>query len=113
MSPLLFKFSNAGADLVQSITVLMNRVKDQCFIPHLFTFKNVTAIYKNRGSKLDLDNDRGIMTTTVLREGFIKKKKKNREFSLFSEGPPLPLKLGKKYFFLFDIWGLKGVLMQR
>ena len=87
MSPLLFKFSNAGADLVQSITVLMNRVKDQCFIPHLFTFKNVTAIYKNRGSKLDLDNDRGIMTTTVLREGFIKKKKKNREFSLSPEGP--------------------------
>ena len=66
MSPLLFKFSNAGADLIHSITVLMNRVKDQCFIPHLFTFKNVSAIYKNRGSKLDLDNDRGIMTTTVL-----------------------------------------------
>ena len=31
------------------------------------------------------------------REGFIKKKKK----------------LGKTYFFLFDIWGLKSVLMQR
>ena len=91
MSPLLFKFSNAGADLVQSITVLMNRVKDQCFIPHLFTFKNVTAIYKNRGSKLDLDNDRGIMTTTVLREGFIKKKKKIGNFPYRRKAPPPPL----------------------
>ena len=62
----LFKFPNAGSDLIKSITVLMNRCKDQCIIPSLYRFKNVSAIHKNRGSKLDLNNDRGIMTTTIL-----------------------------------------------
>ena len=62
----LFKLPNAGADLIKSITVLMNRIKDQCYIPEFIRFKNVSAMYKNRGSRLDLDNDRGIMTTTIL-----------------------------------------------
>ena len=62
----LFKFPNAGADLIKSITVMMNRIKEQCYVPDMVRFKNVSAIYKNRGSKLDLDNDRGIMTTTIL-----------------------------------------------
>ena len=31
---------------------------------------------------------------------------------IYNHKPP-PSILGKKYFFLFDIWGLKGVLMQR
>ena len=62
----LFKFPNAGADLIKSITVLMNRIKEQCYDPDMVRFKIVSAIYKNCGSKLDLDNDRGIMTTTIL-----------------------------------------------
>ena len=62
----LFKLPNAGSDLIKSITVLMNRIKDQCYIPEFIRFKNVSAIYKNRGSRLDLDNDRGIMRTTIL-----------------------------------------------
>ena len=31
----LFKPPNAGTDLIKSITVLMNRIKDHCFIPEI------------------------------------------------------------------------------
>ena len=61
----IFKPPIAGADLIKSLTILMNRIKDECVIPDLFRLKNITTIYKNKGSRYDLQNDRGIFTCTV------------------------------------------------
>ena len=41
-------------------------IKDKCYVPDLLRFKNISAIYKNKGSKSDLTNDRGIFTCTVI-----------------------------------------------
>ena len=41
-----------------------------------------------------------------VREGFIKKKKKIREFSLSPEGPPPPSIIREKIFFCFFIYGV-------
>merc|ERR1712218_243146 len=44
----------------------MNIIKDKCHLPEFLRYKNITAIYKNKGSKTDLNNDRGIFTCTVI-----------------------------------------------
>ena len=62
----LFLFENAGEDLIQSLTLMMNKVKRTQTIPALFRLRDVTPIYKNKGSRLDLDNDRGVFNGTVL-----------------------------------------------
>ena len=61
----IFKPNVAGVDLIKSITLMMNRIKFELYVPKLFRLKNITAIYKNKGSKLELENDRGIFTCTV------------------------------------------------
>ena len=58
-------FKNGGEDLVKSITILTNKVRDTCIIPEIFKLMNVSAIYKGKGSKQDLDNDRGVFVGTV------------------------------------------------
>ena len=61
----IFKPPIAGSDLIKSITLMMNKIKNQIQVPKLFTFKNISTIYKNKGSKSDLENNRGIFTCTV------------------------------------------------
>ena len=58
-------FKVEGRDLVKSLTVMMNKVKQTQTTPKPFIMKNVSAIYKNKGSRQDLDNDRGIFTCTI------------------------------------------------
>ena len=62
----IFKPPIAGTDLVKSITSMMNKIKDLGKLPKVFRMKNISTIYKNKGSRLDLENDRGIFTCTVL-----------------------------------------------
>ena len=66
MSNVLFKPPVAGADLVKSITIMMNLIKNQSKIPEIFRFKNISTIYKNKGSRSNLENDRGIFTCIIL-----------------------------------------------
>ena len=68
----IFMIENAGEDLVRSLTLMMNRVKITQIIPALFRMRDVIPIYKNKGSRLDLDNDRGVFTGTVLNSIFQK-----------------------------------------
>ena len=46
----IFILKNAGEDLIQSLTLMMNRVKQTQIIPSL---RDVTPIYKNKGSRQD------------------------------------------------------------
>ena len=63
----LFKPGVAGSDLVNSVLTLCNMIKSELRIPKFVELTNITSIYKNKGSKLDLNNDRGIFTVTCLR----------------------------------------------
>ena len=62
----IFKPPIAGTDMVQSLLRMMNKIKNEVKIPEMFRLKNISAIYKNKGSKSDLENDRGIFTCTVV-----------------------------------------------
>ena len=62
----LFKPGVAGSDLFNSLLTLCNMVKSECKIPKFVELTNITSIFKNRGSKQDLDNDRGIFSVTCV-----------------------------------------------
>ena len=38
------------------------------FIPMFITLSNITTIYKNKGSRLDLENDRGIFIISTIKK---------------------------------------------
>ena len=63
----LFKPGVAGSDLASSVLTLCNMIKDESKIPDFMELTNITSIYKKKGSRLELNNDRGIFTVTVLR----------------------------------------------
>ena len=63
----LFKPGVAGRDLLQSLLMLCNQVKDECEIPAFMKMTNITSIFKNKGSKSDLNNDRGVFNVITVR----------------------------------------------
>ena len=44
------------------------QIKSRHEVPSFMNLQNITTIYKNKGSRLDLDNDRGIFILTVLKK---------------------------------------------
>ena len=68
----LFKPGVIGKDLEDSLLLLFNRIKDTVEIPKLMEYANITSIYKGKGEKMDLENDRGIFIVSVLRSIFMK-----------------------------------------
>ena len=63
----LFKPGVIGSNLYQSLLVLVNEIKNKCHIPEFMQWANITSLYKGKGEKLDLENERGIFIVTVLR----------------------------------------------
>ena len=63
----LFKPGVAGKDLEQSLLMLCNKVKAECAIPAFLELTNITSIFKNKGSKTDLNNDRGVFNVMTVR----------------------------------------------
>ena len=63
----IFKPGVAGKDLQQSLLMLCNKVKTECTIPTFMEYTNITSIFKNKGSKTDLNNDRGVFTVMTVR----------------------------------------------
>ena len=57
----------AGKDLFDSLLVLCNMVKEECEIPTFMQWTNISSIYKNRGLKTDLANDRGVFNVIKTR----------------------------------------------
>ena len=64
----IFKPGVIGLELKTATLNLMNNVKSEQFIPKNMQLSNITSIYKNKGSRLDIQNDRGIFVLTVLRK---------------------------------------------
>ena len=69
----LFKPGVMGQDLAHSLLDLLNGIKAELFIPEQLKLANITTIYKNKGSRLDLKNDRGIFILSIFRKTLDKK----------------------------------------
>ena len=68
----LFKPGVIGRDLENSLLILLNRSKMEVSIPAIMHLVNIVAIYKGRGQKIDLSNDRGIFIVNVFRSILMK-----------------------------------------
>ena len=63
----LFKPENAGSDLKQAVLKMSNEIKKQQVFPEVLGFCNITSLYKNKGSRKDFNNYRGVFRVTTLR----------------------------------------------
>ena len=60
-------FKEGGSDLKNAILKLMNGIKSELNPVQFLALANITTIYKNKGSRADLNSDRGIFILTCLR----------------------------------------------
>ena len=63
----LFTIQNIGEDLKESILILMNKIKENFQHPKFMSMANITSLWKRKGAKDDIDNERGIFILNVLR----------------------------------------------
>ena len=68
----LFKKPYAGPDIYQSLRKMFNLSKKELNIPDFFELMSITSLYKNKGSKSDLSNERGIFNLSKVRSIFDK-----------------------------------------
>ena len=68
----LFKAPYAGSDVFNSLTKLFNLTKKELVIPDFYELMSITSLYKNRGSKSDIGNERGIFNVPKVRSIFDK-----------------------------------------
>ena len=78
----LFKPGVIGSDLVVSLLNIINRAKYELVIPRPIRLTKITSIYKNKGEKCDLQNDRGVHSVTKFR-GIIDKLLYNDKYIQF------------------------------
>ena len=64
----VFKTGTIGSDLKLVLLHLLNGCKEAQKVPKYMTYSNITSIYKNKGSRLSLENDRGIFIQTTLKK---------------------------------------------
>ena len=60
-------FKYGGKDLKQSLLNFCNLVKSKQIYPTILEPSNITSLYKNKGEKADLNNDRGIFNVVKIR----------------------------------------------
>ena len=63
----IFKPGVIGTDLKISLLKLLNEIKDKSHIPEFMQWANITSLYKGKGEKVDLNNERGIFIVSILR----------------------------------------------
>ena len=68
----LFKPPYAGEDVYKSLTRLFNDIKQELIIPDFFDFMSITSLYKQKGSRSDISNERGIFNVSKVRSIFDK-----------------------------------------
>ena len=64
----LFKAPVVGKDLECAVLRLVNGIKSEYFVPINVQMSNITTIYKSRGSRHDLESDRGISGLSIWRK---------------------------------------------
>ena len=68
----IFQPGVIGTDLKKSLLILLNKIKKELFIPTFMQWADIVAIYKGKGAKLDLENDRGIFILNIFRSILMK-----------------------------------------
>ena len=63
----LFKEEVSGKNFKVSLLTFFNRMKEENFIPDFVQLADVATIYKGKGDKSDLKNERGIFLVTIFR----------------------------------------------
>ena len=63
----LFKPDLIGQDLLQSLLILCNKIKNQQKIPQFLKYTDITSFYKNKGDRGDLEFDRGVFGVMKIR----------------------------------------------
>ena len=63
----IFSPEIAGKDLKNSLLKLLNGIKMEKTVPEFLRTPDITTIYKNKGEKMKLQNDRGIFKLSVIR----------------------------------------------
>ena len=63
----IFKHGVIGEDLKLAMVNLFNDVKIHLKLPEKLQYANITTIWKKKGSRQDMENDRGIFVVSVLR----------------------------------------------
>ena len=63
----IFKPGVIGNDLKIALLNLFNSIKSEQRLPNFLQFSNITTIWKKKGSRQDLNNDRGIFVVSVMR----------------------------------------------
>ena len=56
-----------GNDVKMALLALLNEIKKEQKLPKLLQFANITTIWKKKGSRQDLNNDRGIFVVSIIR----------------------------------------------
>ena len=62
----IFKQKVIGSDLKDSLLIMFNKLKEEQNIPQFMKIANITTIPK-KGSRVDLENERGIFRVPILR----------------------------------------------
>ena len=57
----------AGLDLKLALLKIVNKVKDQQRFPNKLKFADITSVYKNKGEKSDMNNQRGLFNLVTIR----------------------------------------------
>ena len=63
----LFKEGVAGNNLKVSMLRLFNKIKNENHLPDFMRKANITTIYKGKGEKSNLENERGIFIVSIFR----------------------------------------------
>ena len=63
----LFRPEVIGKDLFKSLLMLCNNMKSQLCIPEFVKYADITSIYKLKGEKSDIDNERGLFGVSKVR----------------------------------------------
>ena len=64
----VFKNGYIGSDLQEALLTMFNEVKSRHFIPNFMLLQNITTIFKSKGSRLDMNSDRGIFLLTIMKK---------------------------------------------
>ena len=64
----IFKPSVIGKDLKEALLKLINGIKREFYFPLEVLNSNITSIYKRKGSRLSMENDRGIFGLSIFKK---------------------------------------------
>ena len=64
----LFKEGCIGTDLKEALLILVNDIKTDLKLVDFFKPADIISLYKNKGSRFDMENDRGIFILTVFKK---------------------------------------------